>query len=302
VLIIIEGADKTGKTTLAKRLCERLKYDYAHFGAPGKNPAQEYANFLQTIERPVVCDRFLYGEQVYGPLLRGKTLITELQLKTLERLSRSKGAILIHACTPYLTVSERLKRDGDNMITPEQNYHAYFDFERIISKANIPILKYQAANSNSADDFIDEVRSVIEAARLQAITASTVCTGIGTILGPKIVFVGEKLNDKVTWLGLPFDNGSSSQYLLECMRKANIDEKQVYLVNANTLTSEEVLFLRFNGCARFIALGNVASRRLLELGVIHAGLPHPQYWKRFKSNDKAAYIEAFKQGIICKLY
>jgi len=79
--IILEGCDKTGKTTLAKMCCQYFKLEYKHFAAPPKDLSKdaqiayqkaEYA--IETLMLPYqnACyDRFLIGEAVYSPIYRG---------------------------------------------------------------------------------------------------------------------------------------------------------------------------------------------------------------------------------------
>ena len=61
MIIVVEGADKTGKTTLAKDLADHLGWEYKHFGPPGPDPALDYVTFLRDLKTPVVCDRFFLG-------------------------------------------------------------------------------------------------------------------------------------------------------------------------------------------------------------------------------------------------
>lgn len=295
MLIIIEGPDKAGKTTLAKQIEERLGYRYVHFGAPGKDPAQDYADFLLNLKEPTVCDRFLYGEKVYGPMLRGKSLITPLQFTVLERLCRLKGAFLIKASTPIEIVQQRLIKDGDDMITAEQNIQASKMFDKVLGEANVISCSYTALSMADVGRSVDQLITPSELSISNAKIASRICTGIGTTTGQKVVFVGETLNKKVTWLGKPFDNGSSSEYLDDCIKLAGVDEKKVYVVNADTLTIDEVYFLHTTGCTHFIALGEIAEVKLRKCGVETYGkLPHPQYWKRFQSQRKFDYADMLR--------
>jgi thymidylate kinase len=66
MLIVIEGPDKTGKTTLAKAIAEQLGYEYKHFSAPKGSPADEYIDFLLSLKRPTVCDRFISASSSTG--------------------------------------------------------------------------------------------------------------------------------------------------------------------------------------------------------------------------------------------
>lgn len=83
-LIIVEGLDHTGKTTLIKSLRRRIK-NHKVLGLSSANPPngvdqlwsiQHYRSILQISEKllhndwTVITDRFHIGETVYGPLYR----------------------------------------------------------------------------------------------------------------------------------------------------------------------------------------------------------------------------------------
>lgn len=124
--------------------------------------------------------------------------------------------------------------------------------------------------------------------------AHVYCTGIGTIQGDKMVIVGEKLNERITWIGKPFDKGISSEFLYSCLREASITESKTYFVNADKLTVEEAMLLQHGDTQPWLALGNEAHERLNELQITHAHIPHPQYWKRFHSNQREEYVGMLK--------
>lgn len=292
MLIIIEGADKTGKTTLAKEISSCLGFKYHHFGVPGPDPASDYAKFLINMKEPTVCDRFFYGEMVYGPLLRGKSVIKPLERMVIERLCRMRNALLIHANTPLALVSERLRVMGDDMITQEQNEKAYEAFNSVLSDSSLPVLSFSSVYDNSAERFIINKLDVMAYNMLnKAIEAAKVITGVGTVDRPTVVLVGEKLNINQTWMCVPFDRGPSSEFLNECIIRAGINESELYIVNADTLTKAEVDFLYLNSAVKFVALGSKASIKLSEYEVQHVAIPHPQYWKRFHYTRKNEYIK-----------
>jgi GTPase SAR1 family protein len=73
VIILIEGPDGSGKTTLANKIIEELPYfEYRHEGPPPKNedPLVYYMRELYACKGNLVIDRFALGERVYGPILR----------------------------------------------------------------------------------------------------------------------------------------------------------------------------------------------------------------------------------------
>lgn len=293
MLIVIEGADKTGKTTLAQEISTKLGYEYHHFGAPGPNPADEYAEFLIALAKPTVCDRFYYGENVYGPLLRGKSLITPLQKIVIERLCRVKSGILIHARPPLDVVQHRMGMLGDKLITKAQNEKAYAMFNHVLHKSTMPKYIYDSSQSKSLENFMKYITMVLE----EKVKSHPIYSGIGTIEGPRNIFVGDTVNNNVTWKGLPFDAGSSSKFLQECLDASLIPEDSIYMVNSNTVCIAEVqTWYEKNDKINVLALGNNASVRLNQLGVKHTMVAHPSFWKRFKRGQKQTYIKHLEVG------
>lgn len=86
-LIIIEGCDKTGKTTLSKTLQSVYGGTYLHLGKPSpaeaNDPLSWHLNHLNSVERPqktdplVIMDRFHLSNLVYGKVSRHKHLNRE---------------------------------------------------------------------------------------------------------------------------------------------------------------------------------------------------------------------------------
>lgn len=298
MLIIIEGPDKSGKTTLAKKIEEKFHYQYAHFSAPGDDPALEYASFFSGISSPTVCDRSYFGERVYGPLLRGASKISDLQYAVIERICRLKGAIFIYASTPLEVCQSRLYDNLTNeKISVINNMKAWILFKKLIPSCNLrPLLLYDATKQVSLDKLLLHLEQLLLPLKSYATLAKSYCSGIGTIHGEKIVFVGEALNSMTTWLGLPFDNGPSSNYLYQQFKEAKVPEDKVYLCNALTLTMMEVAFLNLEKTT-WISLGTEADRKLNEFEVRHQAIPHPQYWSRFHAYEREAYVEFIKAAM-----
>ena len=288
MLIVLEGVDKAGKSTLAQELQKLLKWPVIHFGKPGPNPADEYGVFLKQNKGNYILDRFYVGELIYAPLLRNKHSLTATQKTTIERLCRSRGTVLIHVAPDYKIIEKRLNQLGDDMINNEQNKKAYNMFHEVMPFVNIQIkCKWDGTGSvnNIAKEIVNDLLKRQEDYEL----AQNYCTGIGTTMGKKIVLIGEKLNKKVSWLGFPFDNGSASEFLQQCLPFHY--EKYVYAVNSDTIKEEEVRFLISTGPTSFISLGKKAEEKCDKLGINHKSIPHPQYWKRFKFARRSDYTE-----------
>lgn len=93
-MIIIEGADCTGKTTLAKRICEVIGGQYFHCSYNPNWQMETYhrliahtAGKLETLARvPSVIDRFAMSEAAYGAAYRnGPSYDTEALLDEINK-------------------------------------------------------------------------------------------------------------------------------------------------------------------------------------------------------------------------
>ena len=72
-LIIIEGIDGVGKSTVAQKVSEMLNLPIEHHG-PVKSMEEgrnEYFDFLEKCNYSVVKDRFAMGEETYSIIYRG---------------------------------------------------------------------------------------------------------------------------------------------------------------------------------------------------------------------------------------
>ena len=85
-LIIIEGADSSGKTTLIKGIKKAIKVDYVfNYSYPKEwemfqqaaNARGQYVASMEIFKqllaegKTIICDRFHLGEYAYGPVMRG---------------------------------------------------------------------------------------------------------------------------------------------------------------------------------------------------------------------------------------
>src|ERR1035437_10040840 len=299
MFIIIEGADKTGKTTLANAIVKGFGCKYVHFGKPTKYPATEYAEYALSVNGNLVLDRFYLGELVYGPLLRGKCGITPLEFVTLERILRLKQAIFIQTTTDVALANKRLAVSTQHEAVDNlQNEKAAFGFSQLQDVSKLQhVIKYDGSTKENLVDVLHQLSKLKFVVEKDQKAIRKVCPGIGSPVGSKIVFVGEAVNQRATWLNLPFDKGVSSQFLFDSFKAAGVPEDKVYICNADKLTEAEVEFLTEDK-AVFVALGKKAEAKLKQLHVQGVNpcyaLPHPQYIKRFDWPNRLDYVDDLK--------
>lgn len=98
-MLIIEGSDCVGKTTLCRELLKRLNaVDCAmipqHFGQLPKN-WDYYRDYLPYISSHTVMDRFIMSEIVYGHVLRGRSPLLPEMYRLLDARLRLCGAVTV---------------------------------------------------------------------------------------------------------------------------------------------------------------------------------------------------------------
>lgn len=167
MLIIIEGCDATGKTTLAKRIAE-LQPDttIVHCGPPTIDAYTEYAShtsqYIPNLGASVVFDRFHIGELVYGPIYRGKSSLTQSQQVKLEAALNERGALLVHLTHKPQVLLERQRSLGEDFLKPQHIAKVVTGFKKQVLASEIKH-KYTFTDPNEKDaKFLVDIARVIE--------------------------------------------------------------------------------------------------------------------------------------------
>jgi len=136
MIVIVEGIDRVGKTTLVKKLVEKGFYelDLSHLKV-SNNLAPEVIELIQaeknlTIvaclrlmkEKNIVIDRFHVSEYVYG-INRGYTARSSF---TVDKLLKEIGALLVYVYPIDINVSS--KEHGDDLRKDEIKFKHFIYF------------------------------------------------------------------------------------------------------------------------------------------------------------------------------
>lgn len=149
MIIIIEGPDGAGKTTLAEQISRQTKYPIIHRTKP-KNEEEKklmMGEYLQTIRsgKNMIFDRCWYSEMAYGPVMRDSSVISYPQMYELEEQLSKVGAIIIYATGPKAALWQRCQKRGENYITTRDQFNAIYDNYTEIMKVphHIPVVRYE---------------------------------------------------------------------------------------------------------------------------------------------------------------
>lgn len=125
MLIIVEGVDGSGKSTLVDEFNLSMPDDTVHLrrGPLKHHPLVEYlyplAQYRPMQSQSVVCDRWHVGELVYGPLYRGMSKLTPAMEAYVDKFLESRGALKLWVDTPFETVQLRMSTRGEDFLQPQ---------------------------------------------------------------------------------------------------------------------------------------------------------------------------------------
>ncbi len=289
-VIILEGPDGGGKTTLARRLKNEYHYTIVKTNAPApsENVFKTYTNtLLEAIDggERVVFDRHYLGERVYGPLLRGGNSIGDQGIALIERLIAANDVRVVICCPRWSTLMSGWREKDD-------------------------LLKKESQLRSVRDAYMSEAR------RLGLTVYDWTGGGLPLLASPgalpttmtgyrnaEILFVGERAGKKTIVWDLPFHNTTgSARYLWDALQLVRgWEERRGAWLNAyaSDETSRDLAtsIKTLPRLRKVIALGERAAEACHAQGVKVHPVPHPQYWRRFHHNNVNDYAELLEAAI-----
>lgn len=307
-VIILEGPDGGGKTTLANYLHDTYGYRIHKFNQPrpGEDLFTTYTQaLLDAVQgwQPVVFDRHYLGESVYGPIMRGVDTLGEMGQTLIERLCAANGVPVI-LCLPtfnQLVKNWEDKKGNDYLKTQKQLTqvkNAYMDHaERRERKPWFRMYRYDMGEIG------DRLLEVYQPLR-------RLPPGFSGSPEAKVLLVGDQVNPHAVAWDLPFhDLKGSSRYLYDRVESLGVHENDLAWVNSRdrggvSRNLAECVAVMPN-LRRVVALGESAMRVCLkefesmmkEHDVSIQAIPHPQYFKRFKTGGEAEYQHLLKEAM-----
>lgn len=126
MLIILEGADGAGKSTIAKRLARILNARIIHCTKDTPNDLAYFRSILYASEEQhIIADRFCYGQFVYQSEEERKLTCDELY--RLEADMLNMGAKVIYVTASEKTIEARLNKRNEIPMYPVKELLERFD-------------------------------------------------------------------------------------------------------------------------------------------------------------------------------
>lgn len=295
MLILIEGLDRTGKTTLASAIAEAVGAELYHFSKPEQHPLLEYESWLDDYVpdsgRHVVCDRYHWGETVWPTIYDRPTEYTPEMLLHTELYLESRGALMVYTRSSAESIISRL---DDPYPPPEKVEPALELFRRARQSSRLACLEFDLA-AQPLTAYVGRFTSVAGALEERAARRWVTSHWVGDPL-PTTLLVGDRPGPsdpaQATVPFRPF--GGAGVYLMRAL--ANFP--CVALTNAHDGTAPVPLGDLWERLQRprVVALGNIADEALRVNRVPHGAVPHPQYVRRFLHDRLSAYPDLIRRA------
>lgn len=297
-IIILEGPDGGGKTTLAQRLAKEHHFRVIKTGPPqpGENLLRSYSFSLASAladDRPVVFDRHYLGESIYGPILREADTLGEYGRDLLERVCRARGVRVLVVLPNYERVYDAWAKKTEDLVEdPGQLHHVYQRYTQQLTRCRW---------MQSLDPYLSES---LVTWQLHDPLPTLPPGAVGNPTADTL-FVGERISPASPYFMFdwPFhDEGACSRYLWDRLRDAGIDERSIAFCNATHrdyhLTHPNLdRTLCHHQWKHVVALGKTAVTELKGLGVEPREVPHPQFWKRFHAHEDKTYEKLLQEAV-----
>jgi hypothetical protein len=302
-MIIVEGADGTGKTTLCQELSKQLNLEYVklprHKTDPETNGLKFYMQHAELVPDMAVIDRFHIGECVY-PLLYPDDPRRPLKLwqqHAIERCLQIRGCLLIHVSADTSFVTQNLAQRGEGFVWSEVKREQDLFAEKCCQ--SLLLRKTYIPTHTNLEHFCENIKSLHHKILSQTLPFQQY-QGTGSLHYPVMV-VGEGINQKYdtnhafhAWAG-------SSAYLHEALEIAGANS--AYLTNADKTRDDNknvslIMLENYHlSPVNILTLGKVADSLLTRCHLKHVAIAHPAYHQRFH-HDVYAYAELIKQVIV----
>lgn len=289
MIIILEGVDGSGKTTLARQIQAKFQnVEYHHEGVPPKDVhiLEHLGAVLDRYRgKNVVIDRFALGERVYGPVVRGFDQLGDEGWKLIKRLISATGAMEV-LCLPSYEVCHRSWSSGrEEMFKKEEQFKLFYS-RYVALKANQYIYDY--TDPLQLEHLLGVCNTLQQIDKMIGLPAGMVGSPVADYL-----FVGERGANPKALHDLPFfATVNSSRFLNDAIRDADYREDQIAFINAYKRDNTPNVIPR--NFKTVIALGGEASAVCTAQDVPHKLLYHPQFWKRFHSSRRDEYVRLLR--------
>ena len=163
-MVIVEGIDGVGKTTLVDYIVEQgLEKHHFNYDEKNMDLYNKYMSVLYSSNLNKVLDRSFISEMVYGPVIRGKSKLELEQYKRLLLEYKKNGTSIIYLTAPKEILLQRKQNDLADLEMIQKIYDKLnLQYNKIMNYSTdfIDVLKLDTS-INSSEEVQRKVKRVI---------------------------------------------------------------------------------------------------------------------------------------------
>jgi thymidylate kinase len=147
-LIVLEGCDGAGKTTLAKSLAKIMDAQIIHCTTETPNNLDFFYQIIQMADdKNIIADRWCYGQFVYQTEeeRKEKGWLDEYQLRELELEMLRNNVKVVHVIAPPSEIEERLALRNEKTAMPVQEILDLFSY--YLNKSIVPCIEWDTGEA-----------------------------------------------------------------------------------------------------------------------------------------------------------
>jgi hypothetical protein len=309
MIIILDGPDGAGKSTLATQLASWLNsvdgrpVMVAHHGPYQHLNGAELSKVLFRSMAPalvanthVIMDRCWLSEPIYAKAYGRDNRLLRSHHRMLERCALAASAQLV-LCLPSFEVCHAAWSSGrEEYIKDVEAFRGVHDaYHDVPRQTDLPWHMF---------DYTQDSTENLKKALLAS--PANIGPGAGAWRpGRQVVLVGDRPNMKghgAETIIVPFINfnGSGcSEWLADQLEAEGIDERDLYWINATNARGEVTnpSFLDDLQPRAVVAMGNTAASWCEAHNIRAVEVPHPQHHKRFFYNRRYKLTDAIKEAL-----
>lgn len=302
--VILEGTDKTGKSTLAYDLAKRLYSPIVKRLKPKQNIFIECIDFLTDTRESMIVDRLHLSEEAYGPVKRKGSRFDFRELKLIELSCLSLGTFNIYCTDEKETIKKRMIELKEDFIRVDELDDILEGFDTALQSSILDWHEYRIGDS--VDELAEQIKKTFEKKKIEKrydIFSKYRTTGN---YSGSVLILGEKYGPN--WLPprIPFGNNLPGLQFFKALEKSNIPWNEIIISNAiknneKEVDNEKALIdeMSFKNITSIICLGNssydmvsdVLKRNKINKSI--EKIPHPAYWFVYNGGTIEDYAKLF---------
>jgi hypothetical protein len=236
-----------------------------------------------------VFDRYHLGERVWPAIFGRKTEYDRPMHRWMAMLLASRGAVQV--------LPERLWKPGEleeawanEPTAPAQLPGLVKMFHSAAESLYVPTFVWRLTQTGR---YLPAITAVAKSRATVANDIAAITPRWIGVLRPTVLLIGDQVIPSKGW-DLPFVpfRNTSGHFLMKTLLETFGVRPAIVNSHGPDGRPEPIHRLRDAlGMPPVIALGAVADNRLLETGVPHVKIPHPQYFRRFHNRESDAYAK-----------